>query len=119
MYSIVQYLDDPARREPRNIGVLLASGTKVHRDFIEREDVDHEVISRFRELLDYLIDEELAVLRERPELVVEELAQRRFSHFRFTEPLQMDELPDQPRAALDALLERLVKPPSQSHSLSL
>jgi hypothetical protein len=110
MYTIVQYLEDPVRKEPRNVGVLLATQVDLYRSFVERDDVDTDRVARFQELLEYILEAELAGLRGQPDLVLEELARRRFSHFRLTPPLQASALPDQPEAALDVLRERLVQP---------
>ncbi len=117
IYSIVQYLDDPARHEPRNIGVLLAIGGQLHREFVERDDVDPGVVFRFRELLEHVIDDELANESTPADRLIEDLARRRFSGFHLTEPLQASGLSDEPKVAVDALVERLVRPHSPRGSL--
>jgi hypothetical protein len=114
-YSLVQYARDPERREPVNVGLLLAHDRDLLKRFVDRDEThDVDAVARFEELLGYLHDAEFADLA--PNFVLDELAHRRFGHFHITPPLQVDDGGRGSADLLDELVRRLVAPSQVAHT---
>ena len=114
-YTVVRFVEDLVRQEPRNVGVLLAGRGTVLLGFADREDLaEHQaMIGRFRELLDEIVSRGLTAETE-PVEILRGLASRRFSHFNLTDPrgVGIDEEPDE-------LLERLMNSLAHDQSAHL
>lgn len=87
-YSVVKYVPDVIRREPVNVGVVVADDDAgVHVRFTDAPQIpDPGVALRFESLLNHIAE------KERPanaELFLTQLAHRRFSHFEVTVPAQV------------------------------
>jgi DUF3037 family protein len=119
-YSLIRYISDLERQEPLNVGVLAGSTGEVAVQLAEDAESldDFEVIRRFQELLEYLVDEER---RSQPgDLDVHDfldrLAYRRFSHFNITEPRQIA-TSEPPRAIAKHVTRALAEDPLASKHL--
>lgn len=79
---------------------------------IEREDLDRpEVVHRFGELLEYVLHTELPDAPS-TQMALDELAQRRFSQFKLSEPRTFETEANDPTQIAERLIERLVDPTS-------
>lgn len=89
-YSVVQYLQDPERREAINVGALLETSGHIKLEFVERPQLNgvRDAVRRFERTLQRLIEE--GAVADTETSGVEEglrgLTVRRFPHFSFTEP---------------------------------
>jgi Protein of unknown function (DUF3037) len=108
-YSIIRFIEDLERREPLNVGVLIAGSGGICTRFEERDDLGstQDVVDRFRELVDHLITREVSGKGRDPVEFLNELAARRFSHFEISEP-NLIEVHEDPGATLEELAQRLV-----------
>lgn len=110
-YAVIRYITDLERQEPTNIGVLAGQRGDVVvalSDAVEPHP-NADVMHRFAELLQYLVDE---ARREASggldaDAFLSELAFRRFSHFSITEPRQTTAY-GSPQKLVPALLRELV-----------
>jgi hypothetical protein len=110
LYAVVRFIEDLDRREPKNVGVVLASAAGIVPRFVERDDLgaQNEVVQRFEGLLDHIIRESMRGGAD-PFAVLTDIASRRFSHFEIDEP-KPTTVDDAPEAMLGRLTDRLVAP---------
>jgi Protein of unknown function (DUF3037) len=110
LYTIVRFVEDLERREPKNVGVLVAGPAGLLARVVGRDDLGHhnEVVQRFEGLLQHIIHERTRA-GVAPEDLLKELASRRFSHFEIERPRPIT-LDDEPDAFLTQLVERVVSP---------
>jgi hypothetical protein len=113
-YSIVRYIEDLDRQEPLNVGVLVASSVGVHRRFVEREVEERDVVQRFGELIEHLVQEHARIGTEASSDFLRDLAQRRFSHFDITEPRQI-RVDDNPDATAERVARSLADAPASAY----
>lgn len=89
-YSFVQYVPDPDRREPVNVGALLEVEGNIQLEFVDRPQLNgvRDAVRRFERTLHHLIDEDALADTETSgaEGGLRGLTIRRFPHFAFTEP---------------------------------
>ena len=115
-YSIVQYVPDAQRDERRNVGVLFAASNESHvrLRLSHRDDLDRpDVVQRFGELLQHLLDAELAEANI-GHSALRDLAHRRFSQFKISEPRAFESESESEDAIAQLLVERLVDSTSAS-----
>ena len=115
-YSVVRFIEDLQRREPLNVGVLIAGSGGICARFEERDDLREaqEIVDRFRELVDHLISREVGGSGRDPVDFLHELATRRFSHFEISDP-RLIEVDEDPNATLEELAQRLVTDSVSAH----
>src|SRR5437867_2249315 len=116
MYSVVRFFEDQVRQETLNVGVIvldLESRWVIR--LVDREEVsDPGVVRRFEDLLRHLL-ERAARDGSLGEVFLDDLAHRRFAHFRISEPAQISLEEDIGQAA-EMLCRRLVDLPSTLHT---
>jgi hypothetical protein len=112
LYTIVKFIEDLERREPKNVGVVVAGPAGLVARVVERDDLreHNEAVRRFEGLLQHIIHESTRAGAE-PEDVLNDLASRRFSHFEIESPRPVI-VDDEPDAFLSRLVERVVSPAS-------
>jgi hypothetical protein len=90
-YSIVQFIEAIDRQEGKNVGLIIASDGEVEISFVDHPDVDDGgMLRRFEETLDYVFAHELRLTPGAERGALDELAHRRFSHFRVLEPRRVE-----------------------------
>jgi Protein of unknown function (DUF3037) len=89
-YALVRYVPDLDAQEPINVGVVVTQGSEIEARFVPERvgDEESDVVRRFADLLQHLINEQQAPGDADGQAFVAELAFRRFSHFQITEPRQ-------------------------------
>lgn len=87
LYSVVQFLPDPVRKEPINVGVIAAAPEGLTVRFADREEADRESVHRFEELLNYLWESSASLS---PDDWLREVASRRFPQFVISQPAAFD-----------------------------
>jgi hypothetical protein len=110
-YSVVQFVPAVDRQEGKNVGLIVTSDGEVEISFIDHPDVDDAgMLGRFEETLGYIFAHEVRVTPGAERRALDELAHRRFSHFRVLEPRRV-ELVENLQATRDSLTASLLEAP--------
>jgi hypothetical protein len=115
LYSLVQYVEHLERDEGVNVGVLLEAHGHVLKRFVQRSALNgkSEIVDRFEHLFERIIEEGDRGLTEDADTLdkpfIWALSQRRFPHFRITEPRQIMIEPTDLDGAVAELCHRLVE----------